>query len=169
MDFIEKNIPDKKKLITLLHNMEDAQLSYRNSMEIFTDGKSTFDDFIFEIDKATNHIHMEFYIFRDDETGKRIQKHLINKAREGVEVRIIYDGMGNIKIGKEFIKDFTDNGIQAVCFSPVIFPIINNRINYRNHRKILIVDGKISYIGALILGENMKEIMVKLKPGEILI
>ena len=154
MDYIEKNIPDKKKLITLLHNMEDAQLSYRNSMEIFTDGKSTFDDFIFEIDRATSHIHMEFYIFRDDETGKRIQKHLINKAREGVEVRIIYDGMGNIKIGQEFIKDFTDNGIQAVCFAPVIFPIINNRINYRNHRKILIVDGKIGYIGGFNIGRE---------------
>lgn len=154
LEYIEQYIPDKKKLITLLHNMEDSQLSYRNNTEIFTDGKATFDDFISEIDKATDHIHMEFYIFRDDETGKRIQKHLIKKASEGVEVRIIYDGMGNIRIGKDFIKNFTDNGIQAICFSPVIFPIINNRINYRNHRKILIIDGKTGYVGGFNIGKD---------------
>ncbi|NCC81288.1 MAG: cardiolipin synthase [Clostridia bacterium] len=154
LEYIEKNIPDKKKLITLLHNMEDSQLSYRNSTEIFTDGKNTFDDFVAEINKAESHIHMEFYIFRDDETGKRIQRHLIKKAQEGIEVRIIYDGMGNIQISKDFINEFTKNGIQAICFSPVIFPIINNRINYRNHRKILVIDGKIAYIGGFNIGKE---------------
>lgn len=154
IEYIEKNIPDKKKLITLLHNMEDSQLSYRNSTKIFTDGKETFEDFISEIDSAQNHIHMEFYIFRDDETGRLIQKHLIKKAKEGVEVRIIYDGMGNIKISKDFIKNFTENGIQTICFSPVIFPVINNRINYRNHRKILIIDGKTAYLGGFNIGKE---------------
>lgn len=153
-DYIEQNLPDKKKLITLLYNMEDSQLSYRNSTELFTEGRVLFDDFIKEIRSAKHHIHMEFYIFKDDEIGLEIQEHLIAKAREGVEVRIIYDGMGNFGINKDFIKSFTDNGIQSVCFSPVYFPIINNRINYRNHRKILIIDGKIGYIGGFNIGRE---------------
>ena len=103
-DYIEQNLPDKKKLITLLYNMEDSQLSYRNSTELFTEGRLLFDDFIKEIRSAKHHIHMEFYIFKDDEIGLEIQGHLIEKAREGVEVRIIYDGMGNFGINKDFIK-----------------------------------------------------------------
>lgn len=154
LEYIEKNLPNKKKLITLLHNMEDSQLSYQNETKLFIDGRTLFDDFIKEIGKAKNHIHLEFYIFKDDEIGEEIQRHLIKKAKEGVEVRIIYDGMGNFGMDKKFIRTFTDNGIKAVCFSPVYFPIINNRINYRNHRKILIVDGKIGYVGGFNIGRE---------------
>ena len=154
LEYIEQTMPDKKKLITLLHNMEDSQLSFNNATEVFVDGRKTFDSFIEEIKKAKDHIHMEFYIFRDDEIGQEVQNHLIEKSKEGVEVRIIYDGMGNIGISKEFIRKFEENGIKTFCFSPVYFPVINNRINYRNHRKILIIDGKVGYIGGFNIGKE---------------
>lgn len=154
LEYIENNLPDKKKHITLLYNMEDSQLSYKNSTQLFVDGRMLFDDFIKEIKAAKHHIHMEFYIFNDDEIGLEIQKHLIKRAKEGIEIRIIFDGMGNFGINKDFIKAFTDNGIQNVCFAPVIFPLINNRINYRNHRKIFIVDGKVAYLGGFNIGRE---------------
>lgn len=153
-NYIEENIPDKKKIISLIYNMEDSLLSCNNKTKIFTTGAETFANFFEAIDNAQDHIHMEFYIFRDDSIGKKIQDKLIKKAREGISIKIIYDGMGNFGVSKKFIQKFEDNSIEIVCFSPVIFPLINNRINYRNHRKIMVVDGKIGFIGGFNIGDE---------------
>ena len=154
--YIETWMPEKKKLLTLLHNMEDAQLSFRNATQVYLNGNDTFAAFLEAIDGAKDHIHMEFYIFNDDATGRLFQDRLIARAREGVEVRIIYDGMGNFGISRDFIQRFKENGIQVVCFSPVFVPVINNRINYRNHRKIMVVDGLTSFVGGFNIGDEYR-------------
>ncbi|MFZ5942897.1 MAG: cardiolipin synthase [Bacillota bacterium] len=152
--FIDKYIPHKKKLINLITTSASAPFTINNKTTIFNNGTDTFQSFLEEIEKAQHHIHLEFYIFRDDKIGTEIKDLLISKARQGVKVRFIYDGYGSIQLSKSFIEEMKKNGIRTVCFAPVILPIINNRINYRNHRKILVVDGSVGFVGGINVGDE---------------
>lgn len=153
-DYVEKHIPHKKKLINLIVNSASSPFTINNKTLVLNNGHDTFKSFFEAIQKAKHHIHLEFYIFRDDNIGTELQKLLIKKAQEGVKVRLIYDGYGSLKLNKNFLTELEENGIQTACFSPVILPIINNRINYRNHRKILIVDGKVGFLGGINIGDE---------------
>jgi len=153
-EYIEKNIPQKKKLINLIINSASSPFTINNKSQILNNGADTFQSFFQAIELAEHHIHLEFYIVKDDQIGTQMQELLIKKAKEGVKVRLIYDGYGSLKLDQKFLDRFEKNGIQTVCFSPVILPIINNRINYRNHRKILVVDGKIGFVGGINIGDE---------------
>ncbi|MFZ7103550.1 MAG: cardiolipin synthase [Peptococcaceae bacterium] len=152
--YINNYIPHKKKLINLITNSASAPFTLNNKTRVFNNGPQTFQSFFSAIEKARHHIHLEFYIFRDDKIGSQLKDLLIQKARAGIKIRLIYDGYGSLKLAKNFLAELEQNGIQTVCFSPVILPIINNRINYRNHRKILIVDGKIGFVGGINIGDE---------------
>lgn len=153
-EYINRHIPHKKKLITLIANTASAPFTLNNKTRVFNNGPATFRSFFSAIEKARHHIHLEFYIFRDDKIGTRLKELLLEKARQGVKVRIIYDGYGSFKLGKDFLDQLKANNIQTACFSPVIFPLFNNRINYRNHRKILVVDGKVGFVGGINIGDE---------------
>jgi len=152
--YIEKHIPQKKKLINLIVNTASSPFTINNKTRILNNGRETFPSFFEAMEKATHHIHLEFYIVKDDGIGTQMQQLLIKKAREGVKIRLIYDGYGSLKLSKSFLEKLEANGIQTACFSPVILPIINNRLNYRNHRKILVVDGKIGFVGGINIGDE---------------
>ena len=123
-------------------------LTYYNKMEHFTDGVQKFDSLISDIENAKHFVHLEYYIFRGDELGKRIIDALADKAAEGVEVRVLYDYMGNRTLPKNFFKRLTDAGGQAAAFP--VPPFL--RINCRNHRKIAVIDGVVGYVGGFNIG-----------------
>ncbi len=149
--FMEKNLTCRKNLINLLTNTTGFPLTINNITQVLNTGRDSFTSFFQAIKEAREHIHLEFYIFRDDHIGKEMQKLLIAKALQGVKVRLIYDGYGSRHLKKSFLEKFQESGIETACFSPIGF---NNRINYRNHRKILIIDGKIGFVGGINIGDE---------------
>ncbi|NLT95031.1 MAG: cardiolipin synthase [Clostridia bacterium] len=153
-DYINKHFPQKRKLIDLMVNSAFSPYTINNKTQVLNNGEKTFQSFFEAIEKATHHIHLEFYIVKDDHIGTKMQELLIKKARQGVKVRLIYDGYGSLKLGKDFIKKLKENGVQTASFSPLLFPFAGKRIDYRNHRKILIVDGKIGFVGGINIGDE---------------
>ena len=125
-----------------------------NKVEIFTDGHSKFDALIADMESAKEYIHLQYYIFTDDNTGTRVAETLMRKAREGVKVRVIYDHIGSINTKSKFFRRMTEAGVAVYPFFRVTFPIFATRINWRNHRKIAIIDGKVGYIGGMNIADR---------------
>ena len=125
-----------------------------NKVEIFTDGHSKFDALLEDIANARHYIHLQYYIFTDDNIGTRVADLLIKKAREGVKVRVIYDHIGSINTKSKFFRRMTDAGIAVYPFFRVTFPVFATRINWRNHRKIAVIDGKTGYIGGMNIADR---------------
>lgn len=150
--------PEKHaNLIRLLQNMDHTPLLGGNSIQFFTNGEEHFDKFIADIENAKEHIHIEYYIISDDKLGNRIKDALIKKSLQGVEVRIIYDSFGSRKTNKSFFEDLRKAGIETEPFLRLVFPIFTARLNYRNHRKIVVIDGKIGYLGGMNIADRYIE------------
>jgi cardiolipin synthase len=133
-------------------NMRSAASPYRtnNSVKLYNEGHSKFEDLMRDIKAAERFIHLQYYIVRDDELGRKIISLLADKAREGVEVKFLYDGMGNVRNSVFFNKPLKQAGGEVQLF----LPPKGIRINYRNHRKLAVIDGKIGYIGGLNIGDE---------------
>lgn len=148
---LEVSYPEMKEYEDLmLYNLrvEGAILTDDNQVQFFVDGKEKFKALVQDLEKAEHSIHIQYYIIRDDEVLQAILEVLKRKAREGVEVRILYDGMGGGRFIKKSVwKNIRAMGIQTAEFFPAIFGSLQMRINYRNHRKIVVIDGKIGYVG----------------------
>ena len=129
-------------------------LTEDNEVEILQNGAEKFPALLSSLQEARRYIHMEYYILRNDELGRRIIEVLSEKAREGVEVKLLYDGMGCIRVPRKFFKPLLKAGGQIANFYPPFLPYINLRVNYRNHRKICVVDGKTAFIGGLNIGDE---------------
>jgi cardiolipin synthase len=138
----------------MLYNSEKVLLTERNRVKILVNGKITFEHIISELEKAQKHIHLEYYIIDDDRIGNEIRRILIRKAVEGLEVRVIYDDIGCWSLSDEFIFSLKYAGVQMFPFMPVRFPYLTNKINYRNHRKIIVVDGKVGFVGGLNIADR---------------
>lgn len=125
-----------------------------NEIELFTEGTKKFNNLLSSICNAKSFIHVQYYIFRNDEVSHMIGEALCKKAQEGVEVRVLYDGMGCIRMRKNFWKSLENNGVKVAEFFPPFVPKINLRVNFRNHRKIVIIDGNIGYVGGFNVGKE---------------
>lgn len=136
-------------LVTLLTNSNQSSLLYGSNITIYTNGADKFHDLLQEIAKATHHIHIQYYIFCDDEVGNKVKKLLIEKAKEGVEVRVLYDDVGCWNVKDKFFKEMSDAGIEVHAFLKVAFPVFTSKVNYRNHRKIVVIDGKVGFMGGM--------------------
>lgn len=142
-------------LITrLLENNNKAFLTYRNSLEIYSDGKQAFDGICAEVEKGRECIHLQFFIIKNDETGNILKDLLLKKAREGLKVRLLYDSVGSWNIGRKFIKSLQQGGVETAAFSPVDFPYISSKMNFRNHRKIAIIDGRTGFLGGVNIADR---------------
>lgn len=141
-------------LIRMNYNHSDAKYTVGNSINIYYDGRDKFEQLIYDLEHAEKFIHIQYYIFKRDILGKKIISILEKKAAEGVEVRFLVDSMGSYTITKKLMKKFTDNGGKFEIFFPGILPHINTRINYRNHRKMVIIDGKYGYTGGFNVGKE---------------
>lgn len=136
----------------LLNN--HSVLTQDNDVEVFTDGRDKFEALLEDLENARDHIHIQYYIFRLDGIGKRIEEILIRKAKSGVKVRMLFDDIGSRGLHVKHFKKLMDSGGEVAAFFPALLPLINPRLNYRNHRKIVIVDGRIGYIGGFNVGDE---------------
>lgn len=154
---LEYRLPETEKYNTLIHmNLaaSHAVLTQDNDIQIFTDGIDKFESLLQDIKNAKEHIHIQYYIFKLDNLGNRIMKALIERAKSGVKVRILYDEMGSRGVKKRAFKELTSLGGEVEVFFPSILPLINPRLNFRNHRKIVVIDGRIGYIGGFNVGDE---------------
>ncbi|KYG33172.1 cardiolipin synthase [Alkalihalobacillus trypoxylicola] len=155
-DFTFKNdmVENHRDLIYMHLMNNDALLTEHNHIDIFIDGKEKFETLFRDIENAKSSIHVQYYIFKHDELGRKFIELLTKKAAEGVTVRLLYDDLGSRKLRKKHLAKFEKAGGEVAVFFPSKFTIINLRLNYRNHRKLINIDGKIGYIGGFNVGNE---------------
>lgn len=145
-------IPAYKDLINLHLMAHESLYTEDNEVELFTDGHELFKSLFHALKKAKNSINIEYYMFRDDKLGQIFKELLIEKAHEGVKIYIVYDDMGCFGNHPSFFNDLREAGIEVSCFFRSYIPFIKRRTNYRNHRKIIIIDGMTAYLGGFNIG-----------------
>lgn len=140
----------------ITYNMEtaDAVLLEENDIDIFTDGNEKFDALIADMEKAEYFIHLQYYIIRNDVLFQRIAEVLKRKAAEGVTVRVLFDGMGCRGMRRRCWKQLEAAGVHTAEFFPAILGRLQLRINYRNHRKIAVIDNRVAYVGGFNIGRE---------------
>ena len=143
-----------ERLIKLFQHTNQALPFEGNRVDTYTSGYSMLQALLRELQKAEKHIHMEFYIFEDDAVGRLVRDVLIGKARAGVEVRVIYDDVGCWHVPSAFFEDMRGAGIEVRSFLKVRFPLFTSKVNYRNHRKIVVIDGLVGFVGGMNLAER---------------
>lgn len=142
------------KLIKLLRSNNKHPLFSGNDIAIYTSGKEKFRNLITDIENAKKFIHLDYYVIDESKIGYAIRQVLMEKAREGVEVRVIYDDLGCFKTKRKFFKEMRDCGVQVKPFLRVLLPYLSPKTNYRNHRKIAVIDGDIGYTGGMNIADR---------------
>lgn len=157
------HIPENYQPLARLFNAQGLAFPFKdNQIGIFTDGYRLFHALLRDIKNAKQHIHIDTFIFSDDALGNMMADALIARAAEGVEVRVIYDDVGCWSVRSSFYERMRAGGVQVHPFMPVRFPAFTSKVNYRNHRKLCVIDGKVGYIG----GMNIATRYVKGRSGQ---
>lgn len=141
-------------LANLIRKQSGTTLMVASEIATFTDGISKLQSLLADIEQAKEHIHMQYYRFLDDRTGIQIGEALIRKAKEGVRVRLLYDHVGSFSTSNRFFEELRRHGVEAVPFMPVVFPEFTSKVNYRNHRKVVVIDSCIGYIGGMNIADH---------------
>ncbi len=153
LSFVEQqdlHVPERHRQTVDLFVNQNFSLPFKdNTVDIYTDGYSFFPALLRAIRDAVSHIHIDIYIFADDALGRLVSDALIAKARQGVEIRIIYDDVGCWNVSRDFFERMREEGIEVCPFLPVRFPSFTSKVNYRNHRKMIVIDGKVGFIGGM--------------------
>lgn len=152
-DKIDAKLDEKIKLVKLLKNSEDAPLTLKNQLTILKNGEVKFKQLLKDLKAAEHHIHLEYYIIKDDQIGTKILDIICEKASEGLEVRLTYDDVGS-SLSSSSKKKLKESGVKFYPFMPVLFSGFTGKMNYRNHRKIAIIDGKVAYVGGINISDN---------------
>lgn len=146
--------PPYEKLVRMMRHANQSYLLAGNKVTTFTDFPSMLYDLLRTIASARQHIHVQFYIFMDDAVGRLLRDALIDKAQQGVKVRLLYDDVGSWRVKKRFFRTMKEAGIEVYPFGEVKFAALAKRANYRNHRKVVVIDGKVGYIGGMNVAER---------------
>ncbi|AZI33543.1 cardiolipin synthase [Kaistella carnis] len=141
-------------LTNMIYQTDRSPLTTNNKAELLINGEEKFPAVLEALRNATHHIHIEYYIYEDDEIGRAIEEIMIEKAKEGIEVRFIYDDFGSASIRKSLVKRLRNNGVKAFPFYKIKFIKLASRLNYRNHRKIIVIDGRISFVGGINISDK---------------
>ena len=153
LGFVEQqdlHVADSHKQLVDLFINQNLSLPFKvAAIDIMTDGYSFFPELLADIGRAMHHIHISMYIFEEDALGNLVADTLIDKSRQGVKVRIIYDDVGCWRVPHHFFERMREGGIEVQPFLPVHFPTFTSKVNYRNHRKIIVIDGQMGYIGGM--------------------
>lgn len=153
LEFVEQRnlrMPEYFSSLVRLFTNQSLSLPFKdNAVEFYTDGYQFFPALLQAINGATNHIHLDTYIIADDPLGRLVSDALIAKAREGVEVRLIYDDVGCWRVPERFFDRMRQAGVKVRSFMPVRFPAFTSKVNYRNHRKVCVIDGTQGFIGGM--------------------
>ena len=151
---LEPNLIGYKDMIYALANSNTSNFTTNNDVKIYPEPIDFFDSLLEELQKAEKYINIQFYIFKDDEIGNKIIDILIDKARKGVEVRLLYDAVGSRLLSDKSILRLKKSGVKVGAFFPSFLKIINFNVNYRNHRKLVIIDGRVGFIGGNNIGDE---------------
>ena len=153
LEFVEQQglqLPADYKPLIDLYVAQNFSLPFSGGrVELLSDGIEFFPSLFQAIGSARHHIHIDLYIFEDDALGMLLSDMLIDRARQGVEVRIVYDDVGCWNVSHRFFERMREEGIEVVAFLPVRFPSFTSKVNYRNHRKIIVIDGRVGFIGGM--------------------
>ena len=140
-------------LATMMESMNQAFPMTGNAVKTYQDFNPMLDDLVADLEAARDHIHFEFFKFEDDPAGRRVADVLMRKAREGVAVRVQYDDLANLR-RKRFFRELRAAGVQVMPFLALRLPFVSQNINFRNHRKIVVIDGKTGYLGGMNIAER---------------
>lgn len=151
---LDENLRDNIDMIDALTNSNNAHYTNNNSVDIFDKSRDFFDSLLYELKNAKNYINIQFYIFKDDVIGSEIIDILCEKAKSGVEVRLIYDAVGSRLLSEKTLLKLKKSGVKTGAFFPSLMKIVNFNLNYRNHRKIVVIDGNIAYVGGNNIGDE---------------
>ena len=178
LSFVEQQnlrLPETQKQLIDLFVNQNLSLPFRdNQIDIMTDGYAYFPELLKDIAQARHHIHIDMYIFEDDALGRLVADALIARARAGVMVRLIYDDVGCWRVKHRFFEHMREEGIEICPFLPVHFPTFTSKLNYRNHRKIVVIDGRVGYIGGINIAmryvkgtghQSWRDTMLRLEGG----
>jgi cardiolipin synthase len=152
----------------VVESVTESPLTKGNKVTLLADGQATYAAMFKALQNAKDHINLESYIIEDDETGRKFADLLLKKQAEGVQVNLIYDSMGSFKTPESFFKRLRDGGIQVVGFNP-INPLKAREkwgLTHRDHRKILIADGKVAIIGGINISKVYSSSPLKRKQNE---
>ena len=152
-EIIPPHLTQFEKVIRFLKN-DLSPLTQQNKVTLLKNGEEKFPQLLESLRNARHHIHIEYYIYEEGEIGNQIANILMERARAGVTVRMIVDGVGSLGLTKAFFKKLIAAGVQVVEFMPVLFPSFTSKINYRNHRKIVVIDGSIGYTGGINISDR---------------
>ena len=150
---VDDLLDQKSKLIPLLYNSEKSKLTINNEIKLIKNGDDKFKLLFKDIKEAKQHIHLEYFIIKDDKIGTELLNLLCQKADEGLKIRIVIDDVGS-SITSKMKRKLRDCGIEMNSFMPVLFTKFTGQMNYRDHRKIVVIDGKIGYIGGINISDN---------------
>ena len=150
---VDELLDQKSKLIPLLYNSEKSKLTLNNDVILIKNGDDKFNLLFKDIHEAKHHIHLEYFIIKDDTIGTELLNLLCEKAKEGLEIRIVIDDVGS-SITSKMKRQLKDCGIEMYSFMPVLFSRFTGQMNYRDHRKIIVIDGKIGYVGGINVSDN---------------
>ena len=153
LDTGEHEVKSHKKLARMLLN-DNSPLTGSNEVKLLLNGENKFPEVLQALKDAKHHIHMEYYIFEDDNIGNQVKNILILKVAEGVKVRFIYDDFGSRSIRKRFVDELNAAGVEAYPFYKILFIALSNRTNYRDHRKIIVIDGCTGFVGGINVSDR---------------
>ena len=150
----EEILKEKERIIQLQLQNSNSVLTAGNKVELYNEGKTKFEELFKEIRKAKRFIHLQYYIIDKDEVGNELRDILVEKAREGVEVRVIIDDVGSWEVKRKDFETIRQSGIEIYSFLEVRFPWFTSKLNYRNHRKIVVIDGLVGFIGGVNVADR---------------
>ncbi|WP_354668282.1 cardiolipin synthase [Winogradskyella psychrotolerans] len=150
---VDDLLDQKSKVIPLLYNNENSKLTINNAVNLIKNGDEKFKLLFNDIREASHHIHLEYFVIEDNKIGTELLDLLCEKAKEGLEIRIVIDDVGS-SISSKMKRKLKDFGIEMYPFMPVRFSNSTGKMNYRDHRKIVVIDGKIGYVGGVNVSDN---------------
>jgi cardiolipin synthase len=151
---LDNSALDHMDMISTLANSNNAHYTRNNTVDIYPKSEEFFTNLKDELKKAQKYINFQFYIFKDDMIGREIIDILIAKAKEGVEVRFLYDAVGGRRFHKESIEKLKASGVKMASFFPSFLKYFNINLNYRNHRKIVVIDNRVGFVGGYNIGDE---------------
>ena len=154
VDDVKQFLGEKLKVVNLLLKSERSIVAAKNQVELLFDGQNIFPKLFADMRAAKHHLHIEFYIVDDDVVGREFKTLLIEKAREGVEVRFCYDDVGCRNLPNRFLRELKNAGVEVYPFMRVFWPYLTSKVNFRNHRKIVVIDGEIGYLGGINIADR---------------
>jgi len=174
IDIDNNDFPQRYESLRTFQQNTCQALTFKGKNTIFFNNAADFiESLIKDIQAAKSHVHLEFFIFEDDCVGQQVADALSQAAKRGVQTRLIYDDVGCWKVPRVFFKNMEDNGVKVEAYSKVHFRWVTHRVNYRNHRKICVIDGNTAYLGGMNIakryvygereGRNWKDLMMRME------